>query len=80
MKPFLFIFILFLLNTISIFSEDYAGDEILTLPTITDALNYTGNKDIVKKLVITDSIKGTDYSEGSEWREFRTLDTTFPNI
>jgi len=54
--------------------------ETLIVRTITEALNYSGNKNRVTKLVITDSIVGNDYSVGSEWREFRTLDETFPNI
>ena len=52
----------------------------VTFETVTKALKYTGNKDVVKKLIITGKISGNDYSEGSEWREFRFLDKTFPNI
>ncbi|MCL2040022.1 MAG: leucine-rich repeat domain-containing protein [Bacteroidetes bacterium] len=51
-----------------------------TFGTITEALNYTGDKSAVKKLIITDSIAGSDYSDGSEWRLFRTLDEVFENI
>ena len=48
--------------------------------TITEALNYAGDRDAVKKLIITGTISGDDYFEDSEWSKFRTLDTTFPNI
>ena len=48
--------------------------------TITEALNYTGDRDAVKKLIITGTISGNDYSATSEWSKFRTLDTTFPNL
>ena len=48
--------------------------------TITEALNYTGDKSAVKKLIITDSIAGSDYSDSSEWSKFLDLDKTFPNI
>ena len=48
--------------------------------TITEALNYSGDKSTVTKLVITGEIAGDDYSENSEWSKFRTLDETFPNI
>ena len=52
-----------------------------TFSTITEAVNYTGeDKNIITKITITGTIKGNDYSEGSEWRLFRTLDETFPNI
>jgi len=54
--------------------------DTLEVKTMSEALSYTGNKDAITKLVITDSIQGTDYKIGSEWREFRTLDETFPNI
>ena len=54
--------------------------ETLTVRTITEALNYSGNNNAVTKLIITDSIAGNDYSVESEWRKFRTLDETFPNI
>jgi len=54
--------------------------ETLTVRTITEALNYSGNVNTITKLVITDSIAGNDYSVASEWSKFRTLDETFPNI
>ena len=58
----------------------YTQGETLTLGTITEALNYRGNKKTVTKLIITGSIAGNDYSVGSEWSKFRTLEETFPNI
>ena len=54
--------------------------ETATFNTVTEALNYTGNKATVTKLVITGKISGKDYSESSEWSKFRTLNETFPNI
>ena len=49
--------------------------------TITEALtDLSVDRDAVKKLIITGEISGANYSEGSEWRLFRTLDETFPNI
>lgn len=54
--------------------------QTLTVRTITEALNYSGNSNTVTKLIITDSIAGYDYSVGSEWSKFRTLNETFPNI
>ena len=48
--------------------------------TITEALNYDGDRNAVKKLIITGTISGNDYSEDSEWSKFRMLDETFPNI
>jgi len=54
--------------------------ETKTFNTVTKALNYTGNKATVKKVIITGKISGSDYSASSEWSKFRTLDTTFSNI
>ena len=54
--------------------------EIVTFKTVTDALNYSGNREKVTGIIITDSIAGNDYSPESEWSKFRTLDETFPNI
>jgi len=54
--------------------------ETATFNTVTEALNYTGDKAAVTKLIITGTISGDDYSDESEWSKFRTLDTTFPNI
>jgi uncharacterized membrane protein len=34
--------------------------------TITEALNYTGDKNAVTKLIITGNIEGDDYSDESE--------------
>ena len=48
--------------------------------TIPEALNYSGDKNAITKLLVKGEIEGNDYSEGSHWREFRTLDQTFPNI
>jgi len=38
----------------------------ISFVTITDALNYDGNKEEVTKLIITGTIAGDDYSIGSE--------------
>ena len=54
--------------------------ETLEVETMTEALNYSGNRDVITKLIIKGEISGNDYSEGSEWSKFRTLDETFPNI
>ena len=54
--------------------------QTLSVKTITEALNYSGNLNSVKNLIITDSIIGNDYSGGSEWSKFRTLNNIFPNI
>ena len=54
--------------------------ETLTVGTITEALNYSGNVNTITKLIITDFIAGNDYSVESDWSKFRTLDETFPNI
>ena len=52
----------------------------LSFETITEALNYAGDRAAVKKLVITGTISGDDYSGNGEWYKFRRLDETFPNI
>ena len=62
--------------------------ETLTVETVTDALNYSGNRATVTKLVITGQITGSDntywngdyLSEESEWGKFFYLNETFPNI
>ena len=55
--------------------------ETKTFSTVTDALNYDGDREAVTHLIITDSIKGNDYSDSSEWSRFRTLnETTFPSL
>ena len=54
--------------------------ETVEFNTVTEALNWTGDKATVTKLVITGTISGDDYSASSEWSKFRTLDETFPNI
>jgi hypothetical protein len=51
----------------------------LEVETITDAY-YTGDKEAVKKLIITGTISGNDYSDSSEWSKLYFLDTTFQNI
>jgi hypothetical protein len=51
---------LFTATTITVFAED------VTFETITEALNYTGNKNAVTKLIITGTIEGDDYSDESE--------------
>ena len=54
--------------------------ETATFNTVTEALNWTGDKATVTKLIITGTISGDDYSKSSEWSKFRTLNETFPNI
>jgi len=63
-------------------SEDgvHCEQGTLTVRTITEALNYSGDSNTITKLIITGSIAGNDYSVGSEWSIFRTLNETFPNI
>ena len=48
--------------------------------TITEALNYSGNKSTVTKLVITGEISGDDYSENSDWSKFKTLNESYPAL
>ena len=55
-------------------------NDTVSFNTVTEALNYNGDKATVKKLIITGTISGNDYSKGSEWRKFHTLNETFPNI
>jgi hypothetical protein len=70
-----------LIYLVIFFSFNFAiFSQILEVETITDALNYTGDKEAVNKLIITGTIAGNDYSENSEWSKFYFLDTTFPNI
>ena len=57
-----------------------AQDTVKTFGTITEALNYDGDRSEIKHLIITDSISGSDFSEGSEWREFRTLNLAYPAL
>ena len=54
--------------------------ETVEFNTVTEALNWTGDKAAVTKLIITGTISGNDYSESSEWSKFRILNETFPNI
>ena len=61
------------------------AQDTLTFTTITEALNWADTTDIenckaVKKIIIAETISGSDYSANSEWSKFRTLDETFPNI
>ena len=65
---------------ILIFCSLNLAAEEFTFKTITEALNWDGDRDALTKLIITDSIAGNDYSDESEWSKFRTLDETFPNI
>ena len=66
---------------ILIFCSNNLFAETLTVPTITAALNYDGNRENIKHLIITDSIAGSDYlSAGSEWIEFRILNLAFPAL
>jgi len=71
------IIILILIILILIISSLNLFAETKTFPTITDALNYDGDREAVTHLIITDSISGENYSIGSEWREIRSLDKTF---
>ena len=48
--------------------------------TITEALNYSGNKSTVTKLVITGEISGNDYSENSDWSRLKTLNEPYPAL
>ena len=48
--------------------------------TVTEALNYNSNRATVKKIIITGTISGYDYSDESEWSKIRTLYTTFKNL
>jgi len=43
-----------------------AHAEDATFETITEALNYDGDRNAVTKLIITGTISGNDYSDGSE--------------
>ena len=54
--------------------------ETVEFNTVTEALNYNGDKATVTKLIITGTIAGNDYSKDSEWSKFCNLDNTFSNI
>jgi len=57
-----------------------AQDTVKTFGTITEALNYDGDRSEIKHLIITDSISGEGYEIGSEWREFRSLNLAYPAL
>jgi len=57
-----------------------AQDTVKTFGTITEALNYDGDRSEIKHLIITDSISGVGYEIGSEWREFRSLNLAYPAL
>ena len=48
--------------------------------TITEALDYSGDKSTVTKLVITGNITGSNYSKNSEWSKFINLNETYPAL
>jgi len=52
----------------------------ITFGTVTEATNYADNNASVKKIIITGTVAGNDYSPDSEWSKFRTLNTVFPNL
>jgi len=58
----------------------FAQDTVKTFGTITQALNYDGDRSEIKHLIITDSISGEGYEIGSEWREFRSLNLAYPAL
>ena len=72
LEKLIIITLIFCCNNFSVFAETK------TFPTITDALNYSGDREAVTHLIITDSIAGSDYGEDSEWKEFRTLNIGYP--
>ena len=55
------------------------SQETKTFNTVTEALNWTGDKATVKKLIITGQISGNDYSDESEWSKFRKEMSQFFN-
>ena len=71
-----------LIILISIFINFTVSAETLEVQTVTDAINYSGDKSIYTKLVIKCDISGENYlpDSGSEWGKIRTLDAIFPNI
>ena len=71
---------IFLLLAVFLLTATIMKSEELVMKTITEALNYTGDRDAVMRLVITDSISGSGYSPDSEWSEFFTLNETFSNL
>jgi hypothetical protein len=60
------------------FSHQASFAQTITFATVTECINYNGaDKDDITKIIITEQITGTDYSAGSEWSKFRTLNTTY---
>jgi len=73
----LFIATMLFLSSFTVFAQETVKE----FETITDAINYSGDKSAVKKMVITGEIEGTDYCPiFSEWSLFFDLDLIFPNI
>jgi len=72
----LFIATMLFLSSFTVFAQETVKE----FETITDAINYSGDKSAVKKLVVEGEISGYDYSDESEWSMFRFLDEVFPNI
>ena len=62
------------LNTNTCFAKDAEFN------TISEALNYSGDRAAITKLIITGEIYGDDYSSTSDWSKFLTLDETFTNL
>jgi hypothetical protein len=56
-KLIIFLSIFFICN-FAVFSVEFS--------TITEALNYTGDKNVITKITITGNIIGSDYSANSE--------------
>ena len=74
MKKLITLLIVAMATTLTALAED------ATFETITEALNYNGDRSAVTKLIITGTIAGDDYSDESEWSKFLYLDETFPNL
>ena len=74
------IIIFWILTIVLNYSFIVLGQTTIEFETITEALNYDGDKDAVKKLIITGTISGEDYSQDSEWYKFRRLYIPFPNL
>jgi len=70
-----------LIILISIFINFAVSAETLEVWTVTDAINYSGDKSIYTKLVIKDEIEGTDFCPiSSEWALLFDLDIYFENL
>ena len=74
MKKLIILFIVIMTTTLTALAED------ATFETITEALNYNGDISAVTKLIITGTIVGNDYSEGSDWSKFIDLNKIFPKL